>query len=147
MKKPKYNDTPVTAFSPRHPSRLEKQNADLRYHVAIMEKNSILIGECINLIGKEHEGAVEEKAHPRDVEREDELKRLRIENIEFRRLGAEEKEVRRLNRVIMTLQDRVDEKCRDCKLLEMTLKIAREDNAKLQSVAAMAPRPRNYFKQ
>jgi hypothetical protein len=73
-----------------------------------------------------------------------ELKRLRIENIEFRRLGATEKEVRRLNRELNTLQDNLDAKSNDCKTLEMMLRIADEDCAKLNRAAAMAPRPSNY---
>ena len=153
MKKPRHSLT-IKTCTPRQPTRLEKNNAELRYRTAIIEKNNILMVRCVDVCVEEHEKAVGEIAHPRVslqgneyFEREDELKRLRIENIEFRRLGAEEKEVRRLYREVMTLQERLDEKCGDCKLLEMTLKIAREDNAKLQSVAAMAPRPSNYLRK
>jgi hypothetical protein len=60
---------------------------------------------------------------------------------------VEEKEVRRLNRELMTLQDRFEEKARDCTVLEMTLCIARKDNAKLQDEAAKAPRPSNYMRR
>ena len=78
------------------------------------------------------------------MERESELKRLRIENFEFRRLGATEKEVRRLNRELMTLQDNFDAKSNDCKAMEIMLRIAGEDFARLDKAAAMAPRPSNY---
>jgi hypothetical protein len=76
---------------------------------------------------------------------ESEMKRLRIENKEFRRLGATDMEVRRMNREVLTLKDNLDDKTRDCKLLSMTLRIAREDNAALHAAASMAPRPSNYM--
>ena len=49
------------------------------------------------------------------------------------------KEVRRLNRELLALQDHLDAKSRDCKVLEMTLRIAREDNARLERAMGSAP--------
>ncbi len=58
------------------------------------------------------------------MECESELKRLRIEHIEFRRLGDTDKEVRRLNRELVTLKDNLDAKSHYCKALEIMLLIA-----------------------
>jgi DNA repair exonuclease SbcCD ATPase subunit len=140
----------------RPPSRLDDENEKLRARIASMEKGFLdlehrlqtALTDCTK--AEDEIGVLRKALSAADGEREEresELKRLRIENTEFRRLGAEEKEVRRLNRELMTLQDRHEEKVRDCKVLEMTLRIAREDNAKLQAVAALAPRPGNYLKK
>jgi hypothetical protein len=137
-------------------SKLADENAELRQRIAAMEKDRLDMEQRLQSALRDCSKAENEigllrsalsKADDERAERESELKRLRIENIEFRRLGAEEKEVRRLNRELMTLQDRFEEKARDCKVLEMTLRIAREDNAKLQDIAAMAPRPNNYLRK
>ena len=139
-----------TATKP--PSRLEYENEKLRARIATMEKGFLdleqrlrtALTDCVK--AEDEIGLLRNALSVADGERESELKRLRIENSEFKRLGAQEKEVRRLNRELMTLQDRHEEKVRDCKVLEMTLRIAREDNAKLQAEAALAPRPCNYLK-
>ena len=128
-------------------AKLTDENAELRQRIAAMEREQRL-RDCTKMEGEIGQlRSALSKADDQRVERESELKRLRIENIEFRRLGAEEKEVRRLNREIMTLQDRLEDKSRDCKVLEMTLRIAGEDNAKLQNIAGMAPRPSNYLRK
>jgi hypothetical protein len=76
-----------------------------------------------------------------------ELRRLRIEIYELRRLGSVEKELRRVNRALKTSQVLLGEKDQDCKVLSAVLCIAREDNAKLNAEAAMAPRPWNYMRK
>ena len=137
-------------------SKLADENSELRQRVAAMERGSLVLEQRLRAALCDCTKAEDEIGQLRSalanadgprVERESELKRLRIENTEFRRLGAEEKEVRRLNRELLTLQDRLEERSRDCKVLEMTLRIAREDNAKLHNIAAMAPRPSNYLRR
>ena len=137
-------------------TKLADENSELRQRIAVMEKDRLVMEQRLRAALCDCTKAEDEigqlrtalsKADDERVERESELKRLRIENTEFRRLGAEGKEARRLNRELLTLQDRLEEKSRDCKVLEMTLRIAREDNAKLQDIAAMAPRPSNYLRK
>jgi hypothetical protein len=137
-------------------SKRTDENAELRQRIAAMEKDRVDMEQRLRLALHDCAKAEDEigrlrsalsRADDGRAERESELKRLRIENTEFRRLGAEEKEVRRLNRELMTLQDQFEEKARDCKVLEMTLRIAREDNAKLHDAAKMAPRPSNYLRR
>ena len=117
------------------PSQLEDENKKLR-HEAMELRDALFIA---NSDLEEQESELKrlrventEFRRPGAEEQESELKRLRIENIEFKRLGAETKEVRRLNRELMTLKDRLEEKVLDCKAFEMTLKMAREDNEKLE---------------
>lgn len=75
-----------------------------------------------------------------------ELRRLRIENYELKRLGSLEKELRRVNRALKTSESRLKDRDQDCKVLSAVLCIARADNAKLNAEAAMAARPWNYMR-
>ena len=136
--------------------RIAAMEKDYIARIAAMEKDHVVMEQRLQTAQRDCVKAEGEivltrsalsKAEDERSERESELKRLRIENTEFKRLGAEEKEVRRLNRELMTLQDRFEEKARDCTVLEATLRIAREDNAKLQDEAAKAPRPSNYMRR
>jgi chromosome segregation ATPase len=142
------------ATTAKQSSQRVDENTELRQRIAAMEKDYIVMEQRLQTAQRDCKKAEGEigltrsalsEAEDERSERESELKRLRIETSEFRRLGAEEKEVRRLNRELMTLQDRFEEKARDCTVLEMTLCIARKDNAKLQDEAAKAPRPSNYL--
>ncbi len=128
---------------------LELENAELRQRIASLERGCLGMEDRLRAAYTEklrletEMGALRQalsEANNALCGHESELKRLRIENSEFRRLGAGEKETRRLNRELLTLRDHLDDKARDCKVLEMMLRIAREDNAKLESIAAMAPR-------
>jgi hypothetical protein len=139
------------ATTAKQSSKRVDENTELRQRIAAMEKDYVVMEQRLQTAQRDCKKAEGEIGLTRsalsEAEDERELKRLRIENSEFRRLGAEEKEVRRLNRELMTLQDRFEEKARDCTVLEMTLCIARKDNAKLQDEAAKAPRPSNYMRR
>jgi len=139
------------ATTAKQSSKRADENTELRQRIAAMEKDYVVMEQRLQTAQRDCKKAEGEIGLTRsalsEAEDERELKRLRIENSEFRRLGAEEKEVRRLNRELMTLQDRFEEKARDCTVLEMTLCIARKDNAKLQDEAAKAPRPSNYMRR
>ena len=129
-----------------------EENAELHRRIAVMERDHVemegclraAIEDCVRV--KDEMGSLRHELSKAERMECDgsELKRLRIENIEFRRLGATDKEVRRLNRELMTLQDNLDAKSNDCKTLEIMLRIADEDCARLNRAAAMAPRPSNY---
>lgn len=132
------------------------ENAELRQRIFTMERERMementlraTLDDCVRV--KSEMGSLQEelsRTRNDKMECESELKRLRIENIEFRRLGATDKEVRRLNRELMTLKDDLDAKSHDCKALEIMLRIAGEDCARLNRAAAMAPRPRNYMRE
>ena len=130
--------------APRKPSRLELENAELRQRIACMEQDWMRMEQRLSAAHQERLRIEDEMDFLRQAlsKADDdriELKRLRIENTEFRRLGADVKEVRRLNRELLTLQDHLDAKSRDCKVLEMTLRIAREDNARLERAMGSAP--------
>ena len=148
----KANDAP-----PPPPKNMQLENDKLRQRILIMEQDHVemerrlrvALDDCTTV--KAEMGSLRRKIlslsktdDDERMERESELKRLRIENFEFRRLGATEKEVRRLNRELMTLQDNFDSKSNDCKAMEIMLRIAGEDFARLDKAAAMAPRPSNY---
>lgn len=135
---------------------LELENASLRQRVAVLEQDRLSMEERLVVALRDRARAEDEigvlrralsKAGNARAGCESELKRLRIENAEFRRLGAEEKEVRRLNRQLLSLQEDLSAKSRDCKALELILRYAREDNARLESLAAMAPRPSAVLKK
>jgi len=130
---------------------LELENAELRQRIASLERDRLGMEDRLHaaysekLRAENGMGSMRQalfKANHSLCGYESELKRLRIENSEFRRLGVREKEARRLNRELLTLQGNLEDKTKDCRMLEMMLCIAREDNDKLERMAAMAPRPR-----
>jgi len=134
------------------PQFLELENAELRQRIASLERDRLGMEDRLRAAYTEKLKAETEmgsmrqalfKANHSLCGYESELKRLRIENSEFRRLGVREKEARRLNRELITLQSSLEDKTKDCRMLEMMLCIAREDNDKLERIAAMAPRPRS----
>ena len=138
------------------PSQLEDENEKLRARLAAMEKDYFDMEQRLRIALPKREKAQEMvrvlrgKLSTANIVREKEeaeIKRLHIENTEFRRSAAEKKGVKKLMKELMTLQDQHQEKVRESKDLEMDLCIVREDNAKLQAEAAMAPRPWNYLKK
>jgi hypothetical protein len=146
----------VSTATSRNPVNSELENAKLRQRLFTMERERMemennlraALEDCVRVKGEM--GSLHQQLSRTRSERmecESELKRLRIENTEFRRLGATDKEVRRLNRELMTLKDDLDAKSHDCKALEIMLRIAGEDCAKLNRAAAMAPRPSNYMRE